>query len=285
MVMSHFYPHQGTGFDKLVQGFFGADKLYHNCSDGFMLEHWGHRSNMETTGVSWVDHFHGVVISCFRLLRLSTGIRSRFWGWVDFKYAACLLMSSTQEATSLLNMYHSSASHVTQFLSHYNIVWLHICMVSTFSCWCPQITGWFWHLMWLGNANYPFLKSSLVEHWSLQRTRKHTFNFITISFKLMDLLWLHVRVFTHNNYPTHLTRRCLIERKTKQSNTANETKSSHTTKETGNVDTTDETSNPETTEVKLKFLCLLYIRGLSESIERSCKPRCQDGIHCLENAV
>ena len=49
----------------------------------FTLEHWGHRSNMETTGVSWADHFHGVMISCLRLQRFSTGIQSRFWGWAD----------------------------------------------------------------------------------------------------------------------------------------------------------------------------------------------------------
>lgn len=57
------------------------------------------------------------------------------------------------------------------------------------------------------------------------------------------------RVFTNNHYPAHLTRGCLSRSKT---NT-----------------TTDNTSNPDT-EVTPKILCLPYVRGLSESIEKSC---------------
>ena len=57
------------------------------------------------------------------------------------------------------------------------------------------------------------------------------------------------RVFTRNHYPAHLTRGCLTRKK---SNT-----------------TIDETSNSDT-EVTPKILCLPYVRGLSESIEKSC---------------
>ena len=57
------------------------------------------------------------------------------------------------------------------------------------------------------------------------------------------------RVFTLNHYPAHLTRGCLTRKKT---NT-----------------TIDETSNSDT-EVTPKILCLPYVRGLSESIEKSC---------------
>ena len=68
-------------------------------------------------------------------------------------------------------------------------------------------------------------------------------------------------VFTRNKYPADLVRGCLLKKQTRSTAT-DETSCSDTT-------ATDETSSPATDE-KPKVLCLPYIRGLSENIERSC---------------
>ena len=63
------------------------------------------------------------------------------------------------------------------------------------------------------------------------------------------------KVFTMNDYPPYVVKRCLAKR-------------------TDTITDTTEpepTAEPESTEEKPKFLCLLYVRNLSERIERSCK--------------
>ena len=63
------------------------------------------------------------------------------------------------------------------------------------------------------------------------------------------------KVFTINDYPPHIVKRCLAKR-------------------TDTITDTTEpkpTAEPESTEEKPKFLCLPYVRNLSERIERSCQ--------------
>ena len=63
------------------------------------------------------------------------------------------------------------------------------------------------------------------------------------------------KVFTMNDYPPYVVKRCLAKR-------------------TDTITDTTEpepTAEPESTEEKPKFLCLLYVRNLSERIEMSCK--------------
>ena len=79
------------------------------------------------------------------------------------------------------------------------------------------------------------------------------------------------RVFTGNNYPPDLVQRCLLKKQTNSSSPTDETNGSDTVEVINSLNSkvTHETDSTAM-ETKPMLLCLPYIRGLSESIERSC---------------